>query len=298
MNRTDAAPRTEATPGLGTPQRASRAVRWLRWLWWFIRKKPLGAFGALLILILLATAAFAPLLAPQHYSDQVLSEALMGPSRDHLLGTDWVGRDLLSRIIYGARVSIVVGFGAVAISTVLSTVLGVVTGYYGGLVDTLIQRVVDMWIAFPAIVLLISIIAVFGTGVSQVTIALGILLAAGSTRVVRSAVIAIKNNQYIESARALGAGDLRILTWYVVPNIMATIIVLATVQLGTAILAEATLSFLGYGVPPPQPSWGQMLSLSSLQFMRDVPGLAIFPGVAIALAVYGFNMLGDALRDV
>lgn len=265
----------------------------------FGRKKPLGAFAGLVVVMLLVVALSAPLVAPYGYDDQDLSNRLQSPSASHFFGTDNLGRDLFSRIVYGSQVSVVVGFGAVALSTIISTVIGVVSGYYGKWFDTAMQRLVDIWISFPALVLLISLISIFKTtGRIQLIMALGIILAAGSSRVIRSAAISVKMNQYVEAARALGATNSRIIVSHVLPNIMPVVIVLATVQLGGAILAEATISFLGYGIPPPFPTWGQMLSPSELALMRQYPYLSLFPGLAIALVVYSFNILGDALRDV
>ncbi len=264
----------------------------------FIRKKPLGAFGGAIVLLLLLTAILAPLLAPYPYDEAHADVRLQGPSLAHPLGTDANGRDMLSRIIYGARVSVTVGFGAVLIGTGLATIIGAISGYFGGLFDLLVQRFVDIWISFPALVLLISIISMFGPGLWNVTFVLGILLAPGASRVIRSAVLAIRYQPYMESARCIGATDRRILVRYVLPNVFAPIIILATVQLGGAILAESTVSFLGYGVPPPAPAWGGMLSGQGRAFMLQSPWLSIWPGLAITLAVFGFNMLGDALRDV
>jgi peptide/nickel transport system permease protein len=247
-----------------------------------------------------------PLLAPSGYNEQNLrrDERLQPPTLSHPFGTDELGRDLLSRVIYGARVSVVIGFSAVAIAMVLATAIGVVSGYYGGWFDTLFQRLVDVWIAFPPLILVVTIVSLFAQrgGPEQRTfwiiIALAILLAASASRVVRGAVMALKHSPYIDAARALGATDARILLVHIFPNVVPVLIVLATLQLGTAILAEAAISFLGYGVPSPFPAWGNMLSLQGLAFMRVHPWLAIWPGLAIALAVYGFNVLGDALRDI
>jgi len=289
--------------------------RALRGIGRFVRRKPLGAFGGLIVLAMLVLATFAdarvlgssgPLIAPSGYNDQNLrsSQRLQGPSLTHPFGTDELGRDLLSRVIYGARVSVVIGFSAVAMSTVLSAAVGIASGYYGGRFDTLLQRVVDIWIAFPPLILLVTLVSLFAARGSPeersfwIIVALGILLAAGSSRVIRGAVIALKTSPYIEAAKALGAVDARILLQHVLPNVVPVVIILATLQLGTAILAEAAISFLGYGVPAPFPAWGNMLSLQGLSYMRRDPWLAIWPGLAIALAVYGFNMLGDALRDV
>ena len=263
----------------------------------FVSRKPLGAIGGALVLLMLVVAAAAPLLAPYPYDVGEASVRLQGPSLAHPFGTDASGRDMLSRIIYGARISVTVGFGAVAISTFLAVTIGIVSGYFGGAVDLTVQRLVDIWISFPALVLLISLVAVAGPGLWSVTAILGILLAPGTSRVVRSAVISIRHLPYIESGKCIGAGHLHVILKYILPNVFAPIIVLATVQLGTAILAESTISFLGYGVPPPHPAWGGMLSGTGRAFMLQSPWLSIWPGLAISLAVFGFNMLGDALRD-
>ncbi len=287
-------------------------------VWRFARRKPLGALGAGLVLIMLVCAIGADrklvtlgydngqLLAPYYFDDQNLSNRLQGPSVAHPFGTDRLGRDQLSQIIYGARVSIIVGLGSVLLATLIATFIGVVSGYLGGGVDLVSQRFVDGWIAFPPIVILISGVQVakayIGDGAEAQTLAvilvLGVILAAGASRVIRGAAIAVKHEQYIEAARAVGATNFRIVTRYILPNVMAVVIVLSTVYLGVAILAEATISFLGFGVPPPFPSWGRMLSTDALLYMRKDAWLAFWPGVAISLAVYGFNMFGDALRDV
>lgn len=263
----------------------------------FVVRKPLGAFGGAIVVVLVLMALAAPWLAPYQYDVGSAGDRLLGPSLSHPFGTDANGRDMLSRIIWGARVSVTVGFGAVALSTFLAVAIGVVSGYFGGWFDLLVQRLVDVWISFPALVLLISLVAVIGPGLWSVTLILGILLAPGTSRVVRSAVIAIRNLPYIESAGCIGAGHARVIRKYILPNVLAPIVVLATVQLGTAILAESTLSFLGYGVPPPHPAWGAMLSGTGRAFMLQSPWLSIWPGLAISLVVFGFNMLGDALRD-
>lgn len=287
-----------APPEIQVPERRRQlAAGPAGWLRQFIQRKPLGAIGGALVLLLLVVAVTAPLLSPYEYDVGQSSVRLQGPSLAHPFGTDASGRDMLSRIIWGARISVTVGFGAVAISTILAVTIGVVSGYFGGWVDLLVQRLVDIWIAFPALVLLISLVAAIGPGLWSVTVILGILLAPGTSRVVRSAVIGIRHLPYIESASCIGAGHTRVIWKYVLPNVFAPIIVLATVQLGTAILAESTLSFLGYGVPPPYPAWGGMLSGTGRAFMLQSPWLSIWPGLAISLAVFGFNMLGDALRD-
>jgi len=285
------------TPNAPISGRRSPRAGWAGWLRSFVARKPLGAIGGALVLLLLVVAAAAPVLAPYPYDVGNAAVRLQGPSLAHPFGTDANGRDMLSRIIWGAQISVTVGFGAVLISTVLAVTVGIVSGYFGGWLDLTVQRLVDIWISFPALVLLISLVAVAGPGLWSVTAILGILLAPGTSRVVRSAVIGIRHLPYIESASCIGAGHSRVLLKYILPNVLAPIIVLATVQLGTAILAESTLSFLGYGVPPPHPAWGGMLSGTGRAFMLQSPWLSIWPGLAISLAVFGFNMLGDALRD-
>ncbi len=285
----------------------------------FVRRKPLGAVGGVLVLALFVAGVFAPLIAPYGYDTRDYNALLVGISPAHLLGTDDAGRDMLSRIIYGARVSMIVGISAVLLSTVLATAVGVIAGYYGGLVDMISQRLVDVWIAFPAVLLLIVFAAMFGTPTSplslplglftlklqpadqrmyQIVLAIGVILAGGFSRVVRSAVLAMRANLYMEAARSLGSGTPRLIFRYVLPNIMPTIVVIATVQFGAVILIESIISFLGFGIPPPIPSWGQMLSGNAERFVNRAPLLAVWPGLAISLAVFGFNMLGDALRDV
>jgi len=285
------------TPNAPVSGRRSPRAGWAGWLRSFVARKPLGAIGGALVLLLLVVAAAAPVLAPYPYDVGNAAVRLQGPSLAHPFGTDANGRDMLSRIIWGAQISVTVGFGAVLISTVLAVTVGIISGYFGGWIDLTVQRLVDIWISFPALVLLISLVAVAGPGLWSVTAILGILLAPGTSRVVRSAVISIRHLPYIESASCIGAGHSRVLLKYILPNVLAPIIVLATVQLGTAILAESTLSFLGYGVPPPHPAWGGMLSGTGRAFMLQSPWLSIWPGLAISLAVFGFNMLGDALRD-
>ena len=267
-------------------------------LWRLVREKPLGAFGGALVLVLMLCAIFAHWIAPYPYDETNVRQRLKPPGAQFYLGTDNLGRDVFSRIIYGARISVTVGFGAVTLSILLATIMGVTSGYFGGKIDVLVQRIVDAAMAFPTLVILLSIMAVLGPGLLNVILVLGIVPSANRSRVIRSATLAAKENQYVEAARAVGASHLRILLCYILPNIMAPIIIVATNALGAVILVEATLSFLGFGVPPPYPSWGEMLSGSGRSYMYKAPWMAIWPGVAISLAVFGFNMLGDALRDL
>jgi peptide/nickel transport system permease protein len=267
-------------------------------LWRLVREKPLGAFGGLLILVLMFCAVFAHWIAPYPYDETNVRQRLKPPGAQFYLGTDNLGRDVFSRIVYGARISVTVGFGAVGLSILLATILGVASGYFGGKVDVFVQRLVDAAMAFPPLVLLLSIMAVLGPGLLNIILVLGIIPSANRSRIIRSATLSAKENQYVEAAQAVGASHLRIILLYILPNIMAPIIVVATNALGAVILIEATLSFLGFGVPPPYPSWGEMLSGSGRSYMYKAPWIAIWPGVAISLAVFGFNMLGDALRDL
>jgi len=220
------------------------------------------------------------------------------PSAAHWLGTDNLSRDMWSRVVYGARVSVTVGFATIALATFLATVVGVSSGYFGGAYDLVVQRVVDAWLSFPYLVIILSVMAVLGPGLLNLVVALTILSAAVNSRVIRGATIAVAQSTYVEAARALGCGHARIITRHILPNVTATVIILATIGLGAVTLAESALSFLGFGVPPPFPSWGAMLSGSGRTYMFRAPWMAVWPGVAISLAVFGFNMLGDALRDV
>jgi peptide/nickel transport system permease protein len=279
----------------GSPNR-SAAV--LQAVWLFCRRKPLGALGGLIVLVLLLLALFAPWIAPYSYDETIPGARMKAPGAQFWMGTDNLGRDVFSRVVYGAGVSVTVGFGAVLLANVFATLIGITSGYFGGAYDICVQRVVDAWQSFPFLVVILSMMAVLGPGLLNLVLALGVLGAAAGSRVIRGTTISVMQNTYVEAARALGAGHLRIMLRYVLPNVAATIIILATIGLGAAILAESALSFLGFGVPPPYPSWGAMLSGSGRSFMYRAPWMAIWPGAAISLAVFGFNMLGDALRDV
>ncbi|MCX6021333.1 MAG: ABC transporter permease [Chloroflexi bacterium] len=264
----------------------------------FLKTKPLGAFGAALVLLMIFCAVFADIVAPQDPLALNPPYKLMAPNAYFLFGTDELGRDLLSRIIYGARSSMQAGFAVLIGGTMLGAVIGVSTGYFGGLYDLLMQRVMDAFFAFPLIVLAMGIVAMLGQSFWNVVIALSVVLIPGIARVLRGSTLSLIQNQYIEAARALGATDYRIITYHIFPNVMAPIIVLASINLGAVILVESSLSFLGLGTPPPTPTWGAMLSGSGRRFMEVAPWMAIFPGIAISVAVLGLNLLGDALRDV
>jgi peptide/nickel transport system permease protein len=263
-----------------------------------VRRKPLGTIGGAIVLAMLVAAVLADLLTPYGFAETRLRERFVFMSASHWLGTDQLGRDLLTRLLYGARISLYVGFGAVALGSVLATVIGVLSGYFGGRVDLLVQRTVDAWMAFPPLLLLMSIMSLVGPSVLNITVVLGVAFGIQNSRVIRSVALAIKEHTYIEGARAAGAGHVRITAGHILPNVLPTIIVVATTGLSTVILTEASLSFLGLGVPPPYPTWGGMLSLAGLDHMYQAPWLAIWPAVALSLAVFGFNMLGDGLRDL
>jgi peptide/nickel transport system permease protein len=263
-----------------------------------VKEKPLGVVGAVIVLILILAAIFADWIAPYGVYDMNLYDRLSPPSAQYLLGTDNLGRDLFSRIVYGARISIYVGIGASIIDVIVAGLIGMVSGYVGGKTDIILQRFVDAWMCFPALVIYLSVMSILGPGLLQVTIVLGISTGIRSSRVVRSAVIGIKQNTYMEAARAIGATNMKILRRHILPNVMAPLIIIFTISVGHKILAEATLSFLGFGVPPPIPSWGGMLSGSGRRYMEGAPWMAIWPGVALASVVYGMNMLGDAVRDI
>jgi peptide/nickel transport system permease protein len=262
------------------------------------RRKPLGALGGVVLVGMLVLAVAADWVAPYGYDDVDMFARLKPGTGAHWLGTDNLGRDLLARVIYGARVSMAVGFGGVVLGLVAGTLVGLLSGYFGGRLDLVVQRLVDAFMCFPLLLVALTIMAVLGPGLANVILTLGLVLAVRDSRVIRASVLTVKEHLYVEAARALGAGHAGLILRHVLPNLLAPIIVLATVNLGAVILIEATLSFLGFGVPPPRPSWGGMLSSAGLVHMLRAPWLALWPGVALSLAVFGANMLGDALRDV
>jgi len=262
-----------------------------------VKEKPLGTFGGVITLIFLFTAIFCELLAPYGLDAQV-ADSLAPPSMKTPLGTDQLGRDLLSRIIFGARLSVIVSLTATSLSIVISTFIGIISGYFGGKIDLAIQRFVDAWMCFPGLIMLIVAVTIVGPGMWQIIFVLGLLYGVGGSRIVRSAVISIKENTYVAAANAIGATTPRILLLHILPNVMAPIIILFSTRVPTMILVEASLSFLGLGIPPPAPSWGGMLSGEGRRFMLQSPWLAIWPGLAFAIVVYGVNMFGDAVRDL
>ncbi|HET8577536.1 MAG TPA: ABC transporter permease [Methylomirabilota bacterium] len=263
----------------------------------FCRKKPLGAAGGLVMLVIVLTAAFANQLQT---NDPIATEAgqtLAPPGHEHWLGTDHLGRDIYSRIVHGARVSLIVGVASTLLGSVLGGIIGLLSGYVGGKTDLVAQRIMDILQGLPLLVLALVMSAALGPSIHNVVIAISIPIVPRAARVIRSSVLAIRELQYVEAARALGLKHLRIAFRHILPNTIGPFIVLCTAQLGSAILVEAALSFLGLGVPEPYPSWGRMLSVSAAEYAQKAPHLVIFPGLAISLAVFGSNLLGDALRD-
>jgi peptide/nickel transport system permease protein len=279
-------------------QRRSAAARCLLALARFARQKPLGAIGGVIVVAMLVMTLFAEQIAPYTYDETIRGARMKPPSAAHWLGTDNLSRDMWSRIVYGARVSVTVGFATIALGIAVATAIGVSSAYFGGAYDLIVQRLVDAWLSFPYLIIILSVMAVLGPGRLNLIISVAIIAAATNSRVIRGAALTVMQNQFVEAARAIGCGHGRIIVRHILPNVTATIIILATIGLGAVILAESALSFLGFGVPPPYPSWGAMLSGSGRTYMFRAPWMAIWPGVAISLAVFGFNMLGDALRDV
>lgn len=263
-----------------------------------IKEKPLGTFGAVIFVLLLLVGIFGPLLAPYGFNQLLPGKALKPPSAEHWLGTDNLGRDLLSRIVYGARLSVIVAFSATSLSIIVSVIIGITTGFFGGKYDLIMQRLVDAWMAFPGLIILIVAVSLFGAGMLQIIIVLGLQYGIAGSRIIRGTVVSTKENVYVTAAKSIGATNVRILGNHILPNIIAPIIILFTTRLGAVVLAEASLSFLGLGIPPPAPSWGGMLSGSGRSYMFLAPWLAIWPGVALTVMVYSVNVFGDAMRDL
>jgi peptide/nickel transport system permease protein len=263
----------------------------------FVRKKPLGAAGGALMLLMLVTAVFADVLQTHDPIATNAAYTLGRPNLEHFLGTDHLGRDIYSRIVHGARVSLVVGVASTLLGSVLGGIIGLLSGYIGGKTDLVTQRVLDILQGLPLLVLALVMSAALGPSVQNVVIAISIPIVPRAARVIRSSVLSIREMQYVEAARSLGVRHLRIAFRHILPNTIGPFIVLCTAQLGSAILVEATLSYLGLGVPEPYPSWGRMLSVSAAEYAQKAPHLVLFPGIAISLAVFGSNLLGDALRD-
>ena len=267
-------------------------------LMYLVRKQPLGAAGAFIVLIMVLSAIFAPFLSPYDPTANDFAAMAEAPSGVHWLGTDQFGRDLLTRIVFGARTALVVGFASALVGGIIGLVLGVASAYFGGRFDLLFQRVMDVFMAFPLIIMALAVVSIFGTGVQNVIIAITIPFIPRCARVVRSSALAIREIPYIDAARACGYSHTRIILRHMVPNVMAPFLIMITAFVGQAILLEASLSYLGLGVQEPTPAWGLMLQGGAEEYAESAPWIAIFPGLAITLAVFGFNLFGDAVRDV
>jgi peptide/nickel transport system permease protein len=267
---------------------------WIR-LW---REKPLGVAGAIGLALFLLCGVLAGSISPYGYNEIAPIERLRPPSWAHWFGTDHLGRDMLSRCLYGAQLSVIIGCTGAVLATLISAFIGIVSGYFGGKIDLAVQRFVDAWMSFPDLVVLIVVVSVLGPGMPQIIGTLGLLLGIGGSRIVRSAVVSVREHMYVHAAQSIGAGAPRILWRHVLPNVMAPIIVLLTTRVGTVILAESGLSFLGLGVPPPAPTWGGLLSGSGRTYMFQGPWLVVAPGLCLTLVVYATNVFGDALRDL
>jgi len=263
-----------------------------------VREKPLGTVGAVIVLLMLIIAILAEWLAPFPYQEMHIGDRLHEPGAKYLLGADALGRDLLSRIMYGARLSLYVGLGASAINVAVAAIIGIPSGYIGGKFDMIVQRFVDALLSFPGLILLITVMSLVGVGLVQVIVVMGILGGIAWIRVMRAAAMGIRENVYFEAARAIGSSTPHMLMRHVLPNVMPVMIIAFSVSVAGNILAEASLSFLGVGIPPPAPSWGGMLSWEGRTYMYEAPWLAIWPGVALSIAVYGISMWGDAVRDL
>lgn len=274
---------------------AKKRSQWLE-VWRRLKQNKSAMLGLAIIMVLILSALFADIIAPFGIDDQNLMNALQKPNSTHWFGTDNFGRDIFSRVVHGSRISLQVGFIAVGIAMITGGILGAVAGYYGGRLDNFIMRMMDILLAIPSILLAISIVAALGPGLSNVMIAVGISSIPSYSRIVRASVLTLKDQEFVEAARAVGANDVRIIGRHIIPNSMAPIIVQATLGVAGAILSAAGLSFIGLGIQPPTPEWGAMLS-SGRQFIRDYPHMTAFPGLAIMITIFGLNLLGDGLRD-
>ncbi len=262
------------------------------------REKPLGAAGAVVFVLFLFCGIFADVLAPYGMNQIAPLKRLRPPSLDFPFGTDNLGRDMLSRCLYGAQLSVIIGFTAAGIATIVSTLIGIVSGYLGGRFDLILQRFVDAWMSFPSLIVLIVVVSVVGPGMPQIIGTLGLLFGIGGSRIIRSAVVSVRENMYVHAAQSTGASTFRVLWRHILPNVLPPVIVLFTTNVGGVILAESGLAFLGLGVPPPAPTWGGLLSGSGRTYMLQGPWLALAPGLCLTVVVYATNMFGDALRDL
>jgi len=263
-----------------------------------VKEKPLGTVGGVITLLLLFTGIFADFLAPYGESETHMVDMLAAPSARYWLGADNLGRDILSCVIFGARVSVIIGLAASTIATILSLIIGMLCGYIGGKLDLIVQRFVDTIMCIPQLILMMVLMSIIGPGMLQLILGLGVMWGIVGSRHIRGAVIGIKENVYVAAAEAIGCSTTRMLTRHILPNIMAPTIVLFSMRVPNVILVEASLSFLGFGIPPPTPSWGGMLGGSGRDYMLQAPWMVIWPGLALSTVVYGVNIFGDAVRDI
>jgi len=275
----------------------TRLQQWMGAAWEFTRQRPLGAAGAVIVVVMILAAVFADFIAPYNPLATDYGAMLSAPDAHHWLGTDEFGRDVLTRIIYGARTALFVGFASAVIGATIGLVIGVASAYFSGWIDLIMQRIVDVFISFPLIILALAVVAALGTGTDRVILAILIPMIPRAARICRSGALAIREMPYVDAARAAGFRDRRIILRHMVPNVVAAYLIVLTSFLGQAILLEASLSFLGLGVQEPTPAWGLMLHGGASQYAESAPWMAIFPGIAITLAVFGFNLFGDSLRD-
>ena len=287
---------TVAEPAVGAVAAGQAGLR--KFFARLVREQPLGTAGGIVILLLVLVSIFADSLAPYRYEEIHLRDRLQAPTAAYLLGTDHVGRDLLSRLIHGARLSLTVGLAATVLTVVVAVLIGGTTGFIGGRLDLVTQRFVDAWMAFPGLLLLLTIMSIAGRGMLQIIIVLGVSGGIPASRVVRGAVLGVKENAYFQAAQAIGSSRRRSLLRHVLPNIAAPIIIIFSINVGGVIMSEAALSFLGFGLPPDIPSWGGMLSREGRQYMEIAPHLALWPGLCLTVVVYSLNMFGDAVRDL
>ncbi len=284
--------------GLDFQEEVAERQPWLKIAGHLIRKQPLGAAGGFIVLAMIVTAIFADFIAPYDPIANAFDKMHQAPGVEFFLGTDQFGRDLFSRIIYGARTALFVGFVSAFVGGFLGLVLGVSSAYFGGRFDLVFQRIMDVFMAFPLIIMALAVVSIFGTGIQNVIIAITIPFIPRCARVVRSSALAIREIPYVDAARACGFSHARIILRHMAPNVVAPFLIMLTAFVGQAILLEASLSYLGLGVQEPTPAWGLMLQGGAEEYAESAPWIAIFPGLAITLAVFGFNMFGDALRDV
>ena len=287
---------TVAEPAVGAVAAGQAGLR--KFFARLVREQPLGTAGGIVILLLVLVSIFADSLAPYRYEEIHLRDRLQAPTAAYLLGTDHVGRDLLSRLIHGARLSLTVGLAATVLTVVVAVLIGGTTGFIGGRLDLVTQRFVDAWMAFPGLLLLLTIMSIAGRGMLQIIVVLGVSGGIPASRVVRGAVLGVKENAYFQAAQAIGSSRRRSLLRHVLPNIAAPIIIIFSINVGGVIMSEAALSFLGFGLPPDIPSWGGMLSREGRQYMEIAPHLALWPGLCLTIVVYSLNMFGDAVRDL